>query len=204
MRLKKLFLACAAVTAIAAAMTTSAMAAPSAVYDGSGAVTISGFDLDEGQNTIVLLQGKNDDITTVVVDDIKYINQGEKDQSYFVTIPVNALADGDYTVRVGCEHGDIEFAEFTVGGSVTPPDGEEVLIGDVDESGRVTAGDAVVIAVDTASVESTLSGKAKFAAARCDGNNRVSAADAVEIAKFTTDLDYSGKVGQKEAYVSLD
>ncbi len=151
----KLFLSCAAVAAVTAAVATSAMAAEmtlSAKYNeptdetaATTTVTITCDSEDEVQTLLILKPSY--DKTSVKVADILQIDQ--KDSSITTaTIPVldenNDDEKGTYTVLVGGTSGNIYAGTFSIGG-------EEITIGDVNGDGDVKANDANAILWSTVS-----------------------------------------------------
>lgn len=192
MKFKKLFLTFAAVTAVSTAMAVSASAAMEAKYDKDTApnvVKLTGAELEDGENTIVLFSGKNADVTTITSGIIKYINQGDKAQTYFVSIPVDTLDDGDYTVKVGGENGAIQVAEFKVGAPYKNPDR---LLGDVTNDSQVSNADALVILEYDASGEG-LDDLDTLSSADANDDGQASNADALLVLEY--DATGEGELG---------
>ena len=147
----KLFLSCAAVAAVTAAVATSAMAAEktlTASYDknattGLGEVTITCASKDDMKTLLILKPGaKRDDIKPG--EDILQIDQAAEITK--ATIPaLNESKDssnpdkGTYTVLMGGTSGDIYVGTFDIG--ATP-----YIVGDADGDKTVTIGDAQEIA----------------------------------------------------------
>lgn len=140
----KLFLSCAAVAAVTAAVATSAMAAEktlTASYGtnattGLGEVTITCDSTDDMQTLLILKPDESkDDIKTA---DILQIDQAAKITK--ATIPaLNEETDkGKYTVLVGGTSGDIYVGTFKIGSA-------GVLIGDADLNEDITLADATAI-----------------------------------------------------------
>lgn len=142
----KLFLSCAAVAAVTAAVATSAMAAEktlTASYDknattGLGEVTITCDSTDDMQTLLILKpDAKRDAIKTT---DILQIDQAAAITK--ATIPAlneeNEADKGTYTVLVGGTSGDIYVGTFSIGGT-------EILVGDADQNQTVTNNDAKLI-----------------------------------------------------------
>ena len=143
----KLFLSCAAVAAVTAAVATSAMAADktlTASYEtdattGLGKVTITCDSQDTTKTLLVLKPGS--DKTAVKTTDILQIDQkdGAITEAVIPALDETKEADkGTYTVLVGGTSGDIYVGTFTIG--ATP-----VLIGDADQDKFVDASDATAI-----------------------------------------------------------
>lgn len=194
MKFKKLFLTFAAVTAVSTAMAVSASAAMEAKYDKTKApnvVTLTGVELEPGENTIVLFSGKNDDVTTITSGIIKYINQGDSTQTYFVSIPVDTLDDDDYTVKVGGENGVIQVAEFNVGGT-SPYKNPDRLLGDVTDDSQVSNADALIILEYDASGEG-LDDLDTLSSADANDDGQASNADALLVLEY--DATGEGELG---------
>lgn len=141
----KLFLSCAAVAAVTAAVATSAMAAEktlTASYGtnatGLGEVTITCDSTDDMKTLLILKPGASkSDIKTA---DILQIDQAAEITK--ATIPAlneeNEADKGTYTVLVGGTSGDIYVGTFSIGGT-------EILVGDADQNQTVTNNDAKLI-----------------------------------------------------------
>ena len=145
----KLFLSCAAVTAVTAAVATSAMAADltgdlhGTYNETTGTLTLT--DAPAGVATILVLDaGANE--TNVTEDAILYINQKDAETSFGAMGLLNAPKAEDtgvYKVKVGYYDNDtfaIKTAQFTIGNV-----GTELLIGDVNSNGAVDGKDATAI-----------------------------------------------------------
>ena len=192
----KLFLSCAAVAAVTAAVATSAMAAEktlTASYGtnattGLGEVTITCASKDDMKTLLILKpNASKSDIKTA---DILQIDQAAEITK--ATIPAlneeNEADKGTYTVLVGGTSGDIYVGTFSIG----KPD---VKIGDVDGNNRISSGDASLILEHTVGL-TQLTGDAAVAA-DVDGNNRISSGDASCILAYTvgyTDKDSIGNI----------
>ena len=142
----KLFLSCAAVAAVTAAVATSAMAAEktlTASYGtnattGLGEVTITCASKDDMKTLLILKpNASKSDIKTA---DILQIDQAAEITK--ATIPAlneeNEADKGTYTVLVGGTSGDIYVGSFSIGGT-------EILVGDADQNQTVTNNDAKLI-----------------------------------------------------------
>lgn len=139
---KKLLLAGAAITAMSAALATSAMAADdfTATY-ADGTVTLSGVPAEvtsQDQVTMVVINGMDD--VNPTEENLKQIGQKDGAADVFATIPVGELADGTYTVKLGGTAGKIYMDTFTVG-DVDP----EGMLGDVDGENGIETTDASLV-----------------------------------------------------------
>ncbi len=182
----KLFLSCAAVAAVTAAVATSAMAAEksltasySTITDGTtrlGKVTITCDSKDTTKTLLVLKPGS--DKTAVKTADILQIDQkdGAITEAVIPALDETTEADkGTYTVLVGGTSGDIYVGTFTIG--ATP-----VLIGDADQDTYVDGGDATAILKFNVG-KYTFEGDGE-AAADADQDTYVDGGDATAILKF--------------------
>lgn len=156
-KFSKLFLSCAAVAAVTAAVATSAMAAGiSATYTpaADGATTASlkittNYTADQ-KTLLVLKPGVTLDKIDVDKGDVLQIDQKDGNDSIAVALPKN-LADGKYTVYMGGD-GQVYSTNFKVG---TGTD-EEYIVGDSNSDGKIRTGDANAIlwyTVDDKAVE---------------------------------------------------
>ena len=141
---KKLLLAGAAITAMSAALATSAMAADdfTATY-ADGTVTLSGVPAEvtsQDQVTMVVINGMDD--VNPTEENLKQIGQKDGAADVFATIPVGELADGTYTVKLGGTAGKIYMDTFTVGDVDPEPEG---MLGDVDGNDKIEVSDATDI-----------------------------------------------------------
>lgn len=175
----KLFLSCAAVAAVTAAVATSAMAADlTATYnepaEGAATTTVT-IDCASEDTTQTLLIVKGNKPTTINQEDIIQIDQ--KDEK-IADAKVAALEDGTYTVYVGGNGGVVYSGTFTIGAV-------EVLVGDADGNGRVTATDANKVLSYASGDKAAITAENIIKAAYSDGNTRISATDAVNILKYS-------------------
>ena len=142
----KLFLSCAAVAAVTAAVATSAMAAEKTLTASYGTNATTGL----GEVTITC--ASKDDMKTLLIlkpnaskSDNKTADSLQIDQAAEITtatIPAlneeNEADKGTYTVLVGGTSGDIYVGSFSIGGT-------EILVGDADQNQTVTNNDAKLI-----------------------------------------------------------
>ena len=176
-KFSKLFLSCAAVAAVTAAVATSAMAAGevSATYTPAetGATTASlkittKYTADEKTLLIVPSSVSLDKVTA---DDVVQIDQNA--EIVDVVLPAD-LKDGTYTVYMGGD-GQVYSDTFRVGAG-------KVLIGDADQDGFVDGGDATtILKYNVGSVELVGDGQA---AADADQDGFVDGGDATAILKY--------------------
>ena len=139
-KFSKLFLSCAAVAAVTAAVATSAMAAGevSATYTpaADGATTASlkiTTNYTADQKTLLIVPSSVT-LDKVSADDVVQIDQNA--DIVDVVLPAN-LKDGKYTVYMGGD-GQVYSDTFRVGAG-------KVLIGDANQDGYVEAADATAI-----------------------------------------------------------
>lgn len=140
-KFSKLFLSCAAVAAVTAAVATSAMAAGevSATYTpaADGATTASlkiTTNYTADQKTLLIVPSSIT-LDKVSADDVVQIDQNA--DIVDVVLPAN-LKDGTYTVYMGGD-GQVYSTNFEVGNA------SSVLVGDVDQDASITLGDATAI-----------------------------------------------------------
>ena len=140
-KFSKLFLSCAAVAAVTAAVATSAMAAGeiSAKYTPAetGATTASlkiETKYDADQKTLLIVPSSIT-LDKVSADDVVQIDQNA--DIVDVVLPAN-LKDGTYTVYMGGD-GQVYSTNFKVGNA------SSVLVGDVNQDASITLGDATAI-----------------------------------------------------------
>ena len=138
----KTFMAVAAVTAVSAAMSVSAMAM-SAEYD-NGTVTLKDVK-STGTSQTLLVLSQDDTVTSENVDIVKQIDQKD-DSTSFASVPVGTLADGTYYVRIGGTDGSLQTATFTVGGVQPGGETKEIVIGDVNDKDGVNGADSTMMA----------------------------------------------------------
>lgn len=176
-KFSKLFLSCAAVAAVTAAVATSAMAAGevSATYTPAetGATTASlkittKYTADQKTLLIVPSSVSLDKVTD---GDVVQIDQNA--EIVDVVLPAD-LKDGKYTVYMGGD-GQVYSDTFRVGAG-------KVLIGDADQDGFVDGGDATtILKYNVGSVELVGDGQA---AADADQDGLVDGGDATAILKY--------------------
>ena len=176
-KFSKLFLSCAAVAAVTAAVATSAMAAGeiSAKYTPAetGATTASlkiETQYDADQKTLLIVPSSVS-LDKVTADDVVQIDQNA--EIVDVVLPAK-LKDGTYTVYMGGD-GQVYSDTFRVGAG-------KVLIGDADQDGFVDGGDATtILKYNVGSVELVGDGQA---AADADQDGFVDGGDATAILKY--------------------
>lgn len=176
-KFSKLFLSCAAVAAVTAAVATSAMAAGevSATYTPAetGATTASlkiTTKYTADQKTLLIVPSSVS-LDKVTADDVVQIDQNA--EIVDVVLPAD-LKDGTYTVYMGGD-GQVYSDTFRVGAG-------KVLIGDADQDGFVDGGDATtILKYNVGSVELVGDGKA---AADADQDGFVDGGDATAILKY--------------------
>ena len=180
-KFSKLFLSCAAVAAVTAAVATSAMAAGiSATYAPADAthetatLTIYASGYTAAQKTLLVLKpGVTLDKIDVDKGDVLQIDQKDGNDSIAVALPKN-LADGKYTVYMGGD-GQVYSDTFRVGAG-------KVLIGDANQDGYVEAADATAILKYNINKYTFKDNGEEAADANQDGY--VEAADATAILKY--------------------
>lgn len=176
-KFSKLFLSCAAVAAVTAAVATSAMAAGevSATYTpaADGATTASlkiTTNYTADQKTLLIVPSSVS-LDKVTADDVVQIDQNA--EIVDVVLPAK-LKDGTYTVYMGGD-GQVYSDTFRVGAG-------KVLIGDADQDGFVDGGDATtILKYNVGSVELVGDGQA---AADADQDGFVDGGDATAILKY--------------------
>ena len=148
-KFSKLFLSCAAVAAVTAAVATSAMAAGeiSAEYSAETASLKITTKYTADQKTLLIVPSSVS-LDKVTADDVVQIDQNA--DIVDVVLPAN-LKDGKYTVYMGGD-GQVYSTNFKVG---TGTD-EEYIVGDSNSDGKIRTGDANAIlwyTVDDKAVE---------------------------------------------------
>ena len=218
----KLFLSCAAVTAVTAAVATSAMAAAvtgdlTGTYDEeTGKLTLDAAATPAGVATILVLDaGANE--TDVKKEDILYINQKDAETASFGDMGLlgKPTADGVYKVKVGYYEADgttfaIKTGQFTIGNV-----GTELLIGDVDASAEIDGDDATAILRKVAN-KTTLTGhvgdeytnvadNSKVIVGDVDASKEVDGDDATAILrKVANKTTLTGHVGETITVIPVD
>lgn len=187
-KFSKLFLSCAAVAAVTAAVATSAMAAGgiSATYTAAGenataklTIDASGYTAD--QKTLLIVPSSVS-LDKVTADDVVQIDQNA--EIVDVALPAK-LKDGSYTVYMGGD-GEIHETTFHVGA------GEKILVGDVNQDTlhMIDGTDAVLVlkhSVADPGDADYLTGAKFQAAAQCNALNDTIAdgIDATVILKYS-------------------
>lgn len=158
-KFSKLFLSCAAVAAVTAAVATSAMAAGevSATYTpaADGATTASlkiTTNYTADQKTLLIVPSSIT-LDKVSADDVVQIDQNA--DIVDVVLPAN-LKDGTYTVYMGGD-GQVYSTNFKVGNA------SSVLVGDVTQDEEIDLSDATAIVNHFVKIE-TVTGDALIAA----------------------------------------
>lgn len=158
-KFSKLFLSCAAVAAVTAAVATSAMAAGevSATYTpaADGATTASlkiTTNYTADQKTLLIVPSSVT-LDKVSADDVVQIDQNA--DIVDVVLPAN-LKDGKYTVYMGGD-GQVYSTNFKVGNA------SSVLVGDVTQDEEINLSDATAIVNHFVKIE-TVTGDALIAA----------------------------------------
>ncbi len=159
-KFSKLFLSCAAVAAVTAAVATSAMAAGeiSATYTAAGenettaklTIDASGYTAD--QKTLLIVPSSVS-LDKVTAGDVVQIDQNA--EIVDVVLPAD-LKDGKYTVYMGGD-GEIHSTTFKVGNA------SSVLVGDVTQDEEIDLSDATAIVNHFVKIE-TVTGDALIAA----------------------------------------
>lgn len=203
----KLFLSCAAVAAITAAVATSAMAADnlplskvertpagaSGTYD-TVQITIPATYTDTIKTILILPENYLDSNGKVDADKIIYVNQGMTVEDGKVTVPVKKFNDeleadqGKYLVLMG---GDTTTAlyegNFRVGSA-------GVLMGDINFDEKLNPADATLALKHYAKMI-TLEGDALIAA-DVNEDEKINPADATCILKYYAKMPGTGIVGE--------
>ena len=148
-KFSKLFLSCAAVAAVTAAVATSAMAAGeiSAEYSAETASLKITTKYTADQKTLLIVPSSVS-LDKVTADDVVQIDQNA--EIVDVALPAD-LKDGKYTVYMGGD-GQVYSTNFKVGTGTH----EEYIVGDSNSDGKIRTGDANAIlwyTVDDKAVE---------------------------------------------------
>lgn len=205
-KFSKLFLSCAAVAAVTAAVATSAMAADSlgAIERTSGASADSisitlpeTYANESGQKTLLILAPNylNDDGTintakVLQIDQDAFTDQDADKAGVQVVVPIKKLVEptadadndkGTYTVRMGGgKSNKVYSGTFRVGA------GSSRLLGDADGNNTINVMDASAVANHFVEIE-ILTGES-LQAADADDNGTISVMDASEIANYFVHL----------------
>lgn len=193
-KFSKLFLSCAAVAAVTAAVATSAMAAGeiSATYTAAGenataklTIDASGYTAD--QKTLLIVPSSVS-IDKVTDGDVVQIDQNA--EIVDVVLPAD-LKDGKYTVYMGGD-GQVYSTNFNVGNV------SSVLIGDVNQDDEVTLADATEIILDYVGTKEITNADAKVAA-DCNDDEDITLGDATCIINYYVgNTSGAGLVGQQK------
>ena len=193
-KFSKLFLSCAAVAAVTAAVATSAMAAGeiSATYTAAGenataklTIDASGYTADQKTLLIVPSSVSLDKVTD---GDVVQIDQNA--EIVDVVLPAD-LKDGKYTVYMGGD-GQVYSTNFNVGNV------SSVLIGDVNQDDEVTLADATEIILDYVGTKEITNADAKVAADSNDDED-ITLGDATCIINYYVgNTSGAGLVGQQK------
>lgn len=191
-KFSKLFLSCAAVAAVTAAVATSAMAAGeiSAKYTPAetGATTASlkiETKYDADQKTLLIVPSSVS-LDKVTADDVVQIDQNA--EIVDVVLPAK-LKDGTYTVYMGGD-GQVYSTNFKVGNA------SSVLVGDVNQDTKINLSDATGVVQHAMNVKAITDADALIAADAND-DSKINLSDATCIVKYSVKMtDGIGNVGQ--------
>lgn len=191
-KFSKLFLSCAAVAAVTAAVATSAMAAGgiSATYTAAGenataklTIDASGYTAD--QKTLLIVPSSVS-LDKVTADDVVQIDQNA--EIVDVALPAD-LKDGKYTVYMGGD-GQVYSTNFKVGNA------SSVLVGDVNQDTKINLSDATGVVQHAMKVKAITDADALIAADAND-DSKINLSDATCIVKYSVKMtDGIGNVGQ--------
>lgn len=191
-KFSKLFLSCAAVAAVTAAVATSAMAAGevSATYTpaADGATTASlkiTTNYTADQKTLLIVPSSVT-LDKVSADDVVQIDQNA--DIVDVVLPAD-LKDGTYTVYMGGD-GQVYSTNFKVGNA------SSVLVGDVNQDTKINLSDATGVVQHAMKVKAITDADALIAADAND-DSKINLSDATCIVKYSVKMtDGIGNVGQ--------
>ena len=195
-KFSKLFLSCAAVAAVTAAVATSVMAAGiSATYAPADAthetatLTIDASGYTAAQKTLLVLKpGKTLETVKVSEGDVLQIDQQDGNDTITVALPKD-LADGKYTVYMGGD-GQVYSTNFKVGNA------SSVLVGDVNQDTKINLSDATGVVQHAMKVKAITDADALIAADAND-DSKINLSDATCIVKYSVKMtDGIGNVGQ--------
>lgn len=192
-KFSKLFLSCAAVAAVTAAVATSAMAAGeiSATYTAAGenettaklTIDASGYTAD--QKTLLIVPSSVS-LDKVTAGDVVQIDQNA--EIVDVVLPAD-LKDGKYTVYMGGD-GQVYSTNFKVGNA------SSVLVGDVNQDTKINLLDATGVVQHAMKVKAITDADALIAADAND-DSKINLSDATCIVKYSVKMtDGIGNVGQ--------
>lgn len=188
-KFSKLFLSCAAVAAVTAAVATSAMAAGeiSAEYSAETASLKITTKYTADQKTLLIVPSSVS-LDKVTADDVVQIDQNA--EIVDVALPAD-LKDGKYTVYMGGD-GQVYSTNFNVGNV------SSVLIGDVNQDDEVTLADATEIILDYVGTKEITNADAKVAA-DCNDDEDITLGDATCIINYYVgNKSGAGLVGQQK------
>lgn len=191
-KFSKLFLSCAAVAAVTAAVATSAMAAGevTATYTpaADGATTASlkiETKYDADQKTLLIVPSSVS-LDKVSAGDVVQIDQNA--EIVDVVLPAD-LKDGTYTVYMGGD-GQVYSTNFKVGNA------SSVLVGDVNQDTKINLSDATGVVQHAMKVKAITDADALIAA-DANGDSKINLSDATCIVKYSVKMtDGIGNVGQ--------
>lgn len=186
-KFSKLFLSCAAVAAVTAAVATSAMAAGeiSAEYSAETASLKITTKYTADQKTLLIVPSSVS-LDKVTADDVVQIDQNA--EIVDVALPAD-LKDGKYTVYMGGD-GQVYSTNFKVGNA------SSVLVGDATQDDSIDLDDATAVVKHYMEMN-TLTGDALIAA-DANGDESVDLDDVTCIVKYYMELDGAGNVGQEK------
>lgn len=196
-KFSKLFLSCAAVAAVTAAVATSAMAAgeisakytPADATHETATLTIDASGYTAAQKTLLVLKpGKTLETVKVSEGDVLQIDQQDGNDTITVALPKD-LADGKYTVYMGGD-GQVYSTNFKVGNA------SSVLVGDVNQDTKINLSDATGVVQHAMKVNAITDADALIAADAND-DSKINLSDATCIVKYSVKMtDGIGNVGQ--------
>lgn len=186
-KFSKLFLSCAAVAAVTAAVATSAMAAGeiSAEYSAETASLKITTKYTADQKTLLIVPSSVS-LDKVTAGDVVQIDQNA--EIVDVALPAD-LKDGKYTVYMGGD-GQVYSTNFKVGNA------SSVLVGDVNQDTKINLSDATGVVQHAMKVKAITDADALIAADAND-DSKINLSDATCIVKYSVKMtDGIGNVGQ--------
>lgn len=186
----KLFLSCAAIAAVTAAVATSAMAADitgglSGTYEDGKLSIVAPNDIDAAKAATLLVYDASADVTDLSAEtDVVGIDQSKAGTAFENTGLKGAPTEEDGTTYV------VALGYYTKAGDFTVTTGKlfsngQILIGDADQDGFVDGGDATaILKVNVGTYTFVDNGEE---AADADQDGYVDGGDATAILKFTVD-----------------
>jgi len=176
-KFSKLFLSCAAVAAVTAAVATSAMAA--------GEISAE-YSAETADQKTLLIVPSSVSLDKVTADDVVQIDQNA--EIVDVALPAD-LKDGKYTVYMGGD-GQVYSTNFKVGNA------SSVLVGDVNQDTKINLSDATGVVQHAMKVKAITDADALIAADAND-DSKINLSDATCIVKYSVKMtDGIGNVGQ--------